>query len=387
MKRELAWYWSLGVVICLAGSGPVNALERVHRSIYTLPSVDEVVVKSPTVTTGQLPVQLASLDEPAEISLASLGDDYLGDEYLDDHVQDKGSDKGKGKGGSDVGRWRDNVSLFVAGDGWKGKPDDDDNNNFGYRIGFNSSYGIGSSPVRAQLGASFGAYEFFGRDDTNQNRTETQTFVTAGLYQRSDISCGRRVSWGVVWDQMLGNGWGEEGANNINLAQVRFQAGYALSECNELGVWGAIHVVDDFAFPLGSQGDGGTEGRPVRTLDQWNVYWKHNWEYGADTTLYVGLSESPADMVVGITGHAPLSSRVALFGNVHYMIPSTSAGDVGGNGVENSYSEEYWNVSFGIVFYPGAKATSNTVSGNRGLALLPVADNGTFAVKAPLGDL
>jgi hypothetical protein len=64
---------------------------------------------------------------------------------------------------------------------------------------------------------------------------------------------------------------------------------------------------------------------------------------------------------------------VALFGGFNYYIPSAGPGPGGA-------TEEFWNVTFGIAFYPGAKAVNPTVSGWRGLPLLDVANNGTFQV-------
>ena len=63
------------------------------------------------------------------------------------------------------------------------------------------------------------------------------------------------------------------------------------------------------------------------------------------------------------------------------MLPDTTAGDVAPNGFDNSYAEEYWNVSFGVAIYLGGNALSRTVSGNAAVPLLPVANNGTFTVK------
>jgi hypothetical protein len=78
---------------------------------------------------------------------------------------------------------------------------------------------------------------------------------------------------------------------------------------------------------------------------------------------------------------------VAAFGGVHYVIPSTVAGDAIPNNVGNSYSEETWAVAFGFVYYPGASARSINISGTRNLPLLPVADNATFMTSAPTGTL
>jgi hypothetical protein len=40
-----------------------------------------------------------------------------------------------------------------------------------------------------------------------------------------------------------------------------------------------------------------------------------------------------------------------------------------------------------LIWYPGWKAAAGTVSGDRGLPLLPVADNGSFLVKARPGNI
>ena len=82
-----------------------------------------------------------------------------------------------------------------------------------------------------------------------------------------------------------------------------------------------------------------------------------------------------------------MNRHLALYGNVNYILPGTTGGDTSPNSVDNSYAEEAWNVSIGVVFYPGAKARSRSVSGPAGLPLLPVADNGTFAVNTPGGAL
>ena len=64
---------------------------------------------------------------------------------------------------------------------------------------------------------------------------------------------------------------------------------------------------------------------------------------------------------------------------------SAPAGDP--TSIGQNYAEAYWNVSFGFVWYLGCKASNQTVSGYAGLPLLPVADNGSFLIKAPTGDL
>ena len=274
-----------------------------------------------------------------------------------------------------------NTSFLLAADGWRTRLDDDDTNNFGFRTGFNTALGWCDCPVRFQFGASYAGYDLTGRDAaalTSTNSAEEQVFATLGIFKRSNVCGGDCLSWGAVYDMLYDDHLGEA-AQEVKLMQVRFQAGWALDAANEIGVWGAVHANRDNYLTA----DGGTV-IPVSALDQVSMFWHHTWPYGADTSLYFGAVEDPGDFVLGLIGQAPLSDSVALFGSAAYIIPSSSAGD---SLLFEEYSEEYWNVSFGLVWYPGCKAASPNVSGPQGLPLLPVADNGTFAVDAPVGSL
>ena len=284
-------------------------------------------------------------------------------------------------GGDCIGNWHDNSLIYFVGDGWGNKGDDNDSNNFGFRLGFNTAIHLIGDDIRGQFGASYAGYDLNGRDDVKENGQESHVFVTTGVYKRSNVLCCDRLSWGIVGDYLHADNWGQRGEDGIDLAQIRGQIGYALNECNEIGLWGTGRVHTDRSRFLA----GGTS--PLNTITQVNLFWHHNWEYGADTSVYVGGAEEIGSVVVGLSGQAPLSRHLAMFGNVHYIIPSTSAGDVDPNGVDNSFAEETWNVTFGIVFYPGCKARNRTVSGHRGLPLIPVADNGTFAVETATGNL
>ena len=284
---------------------------------------------------------------------------------------------------ADPGCWQDNLVFFLASDAWKTKADEDlSGNNFGFRFGFNSGWGISDgTSVRAQFGASYAAYDLSGRNANatnvvNPSSAEEQVFVTAGFYKRGNVCCGDPVSWGIVYDYLHDDNYGEEG-DRIQVSQFRFVAGYATSVCNEFGVTGAIRLEDD-VITSAVQGTA-----LISSMDYVALYWKRNWAYGGDTTLLVGLADDPGDVLLGLRGTAPLSCNVALFGNFHYYIPSTGAGNV----FPNAWTEDTWNVTFGLAFYPGGKASSDTVSGNAGLPLLPVADNGSFPTQAPLGNL
>jgi hypothetical protein len=284
-----------------------------------------------------------------------------------------------------MGSWRDNTIVFIGSDAWKNFGDAalatpgnvSLSNNFGYRTGFNTGLGIGQFPVRFQVGASYGAYDLKGRFDTlpvfgvdsHPNSVEQQVFATAGFYKRGDVCCGDRISWGVVYDYMYDNRWGTF-ANEVELGQVRGLFGWALNAANEIGIWGATRMQNDTAILLTP-----AMGLPtIHAVDQVSAFWHHNWAYGGDTTIYGGYADSPASWVIGATGQVPLSPRTALYGSTAYIVPGSATGPVGN-------SEEIWNVSVGLAFFLGGKASADSVTGNRGLPLLNVADNGTFAVQ------
>ncbi len=272
--------------------------------------------------------------------------------------------------------WLDNTLVFIAGDGWKNIFDDDDNNNFGFRSGFNMGVRLpGGRAVRGQIGMSYGAYDFHGREEllSRDDPIEQQIFATAGMYKRSSVTCGDKLAWGAVYDLLVADEAGER-ADQLRLAQLRAYVGYALGEGDEIGVWTATRLLNDYAP---------AQRVKVNVTDQANLFWHHTWKLGGDTSAYVGWADDPGSVVVGLNGRVPLNHRVALFGNVHYIIPGTTGGDLHPTlPIDDVFAQEAWNVSFGISFYRGGKAVSPNVSGVFGLPLLSVADNGSFSYQA-----
>lgn len=322
-----------------------------------------------------------------QVALASFFDRISGGGKGDGKDGDgKGDGKGKGCGDECVGNWRDNTQVWVGADAYKSIGDQGMpgffplpfaiGNSFGAVTGFNTGLALGDSRVRAQVGASYGVYDWKGRmtvAPAQNDSGEQQTYVTFGFYKRSDVCCDDRISWGVVYDQFFGHQWGWA-ANEVYLSQLRAIAGYAINECNELGVWGTFNTNNDtvnLGFPIGPP----ASQFNVRAMNQANAYWKHNWAFGADSTMYMGAFDNAnvASWQFGMLNTAPLSHSVSLFGNFTYVVPGSATGLVGA-------AEEQWNASVGLVYYLGGKAVNKTVSGNKGLALLPVANNGSFLI-------
>jgi len=283
-----------------------------------------------------------------------------------------------------VGCIKTNLIAFLATDGWANRGDDDHSNNFGARGGINSGWSIDCLPCRLQLGGAFGAFDLRGRDSADGNAMNTediqqQTFVTVGFYKRSCICVDRNLSWGLVYDHLFDDRWGER-AESISVGQIRGQLGYALGAFDEVGARGSYAAKDD-GFLL----NGITI--PVTVVDQLQAYWKHNWESGAETLVAFVSAQEPGQYGLAAEARVPLNARLAIYGEGYYLSPSASAGDDQPNGFANSYAEEAWSVSFGLIFYPGWKAYNPTISGYAGLPLLPVANNGSLISVIPNADL
>lgn len=305
----------------------------------------------------------------------------------DNGCQSLGNSCGKKLGngcGNGVGNWLDNTQVFFGADGYKSLGDSalsgffplpfSLGNSFGAVTGFNTGLRLGDSQVRAQVGASYGVYDFKGRTTTapiKNDSLEQQTFLTGGFYKRSDVCAGDRISWGTVYDQFIGHQWGWAN-NEVNLGQFRSIIGYALNETNEIGLWGTMHINNDSAslgFPPGAVLTN------IRAMNQMNAFLRHQWAFGGNSMMYVGGVDR-ADVAawqLGMINLAPVSKSASLYGNFTYVAPSSATGLVGA-------SEDQWNASVGLVLYLGKNAVSRTVSGNQGMPLLPVANNGSFLI-------
>ena len=115
--------------------------------------------------------------------------------------------------------------------------------------------------------------------------------------------------------------------------------------------------------------------RTVRAANQLNGYLRGNTPFGGSLMGYVGGFDG-ADIQAwqfGATGDAPLSNWFSLYGNFNYAVPSASAGP-------NGSGEEQFAMQFGVAYYFGGKAVSRTVTGQRGLPLLDVANNSSFLI-------
>jgi hypothetical protein len=106
-----------------------------------------------------------------------------------------------------------------------------------------------------------------------------------------------------------------------------------------------------------------------------NAYLRGNTTRGGSLMGYVGTFDGAdiQDWQFGATGDAPLSNWVSLYGNFNYAVPSARSGPAGSG-------EEQFAMQIGIAYFFGGKAVSPSVTGQRGLPLLDVANNSSFLI-------
>jgi hypothetical protein len=252
--------------------------------------------------------------------------------------------------------WYTNVALFSTADAFKTPVDLDGlNGNFGRRVG-----GIASFPIfrdwglGGQVSSSAGWYDWKGTLYTGDQQ-RYQNFNSIGLFARS---CTTGLGFGIAHDWLY-----DDYYTGLNLSQFRVAASWEVNCNNEVGFWGALPQRRDSAF-VGAP----AVNNEFQSLTQGNLYWKHYWTDAAWTNIYAGLAESPSDISYGANTQVAVTSFLAITGAFTYVVPG-SGGNIG-------REEEIWNLSFGLVFYPG---TAMAAQRSQFRPMFAPADNGNFA--------
>lgn len=204
----------------------------------------------------------------------------------------------------------DELSLFLGLDGSKQPQDFGVNAHLGgqasmnWGLPFMPEYGVG-----AQIGTGVTStanavrvYELLG-ETTNR----TQSFTTAGLFQRTDSGW----SWGVVHDFLY-----EDYFDQFFLSQWRMRGARLVDACNEIGVTTSLRGQDDSGRFLS------TVPVHLRSINQGHAYWRHFWQTGAQTTAWAGLADGHGEDNI-VTGKTPGQDDVFLFG-ADVLMPLTS---------------------------------------------------------------
>jgi hypothetical protein len=269
------------------------------------------------------------------------------------------------------------LSAFYGYETFRGYPEGNWQNNglnagfnFGSRLGdFSDTTGIGF-----QIGGSIGIYNWSGTDYRmrDNDQAETQGFFTVGFFRKASENC----PWdaGAVFDLMVNNNYGVYN-ETPTLAQFRYRLGYAFCERDEIGIWGAVHCES-------STRDVGRVG-PVTWIgeDQINLFSHHKWEFGADTSVWIGVplgqsmsgGGSLGSFIAGARGDMPLNDWMSIYSLVTYMRPAVGAGPV-------AAERDEWSFVIGLSFFFRKDSRTPTVANEGWSPLLPVASNGTFFV-------
>jgi hypothetical protein len=277
--------------------------------------------------------------------------------------------------GDDAHNW--SMSVFYGYETFRGISDGNWQNN-GLNTGFNFGTRLGEfsdwTGIGFQAGGSIGIYNWSGTDYRmdDQNEAQTQGFITTGFFRKATVDSPWTA--GLVFDWMINNNFGIFN-ESPTLNQWRYRLGYLFNDCNEIGVWGTVHGQDStrdvrFFGPV-----------TWRAEDQISVFSHHKWQFGADTTLWIGAplghslenGFSLGSFIAGARGDMPLSDLLALYAQVTYMRPSFGPGPA-------AAEHDEWSFVIGLTIYPRHDSRTPTVANEGWAALLPVANNGTFFV-------
>ncbi|EAQ79673.1 DUF6666 family protein [Blastopirellula marina] len=258
--------------------------------------------------------------------------------------------------------WTDSLELFLGLDGSKQPQDFGVNAHFGGRahinwgapLSFDHSLGLQIGTAVTQTDHAVAVTHAL-----EGSSSRTQSFTTIGLFQRADSGW----NWALAWDVLYQQDYDTE-----TLSQWRGRVGYDLTNRDEIGVMGSLPM-------SGSDANWAGNAVHLRPLAQGSFFWRHLWQYGSQTTMWLGAADSHGQenaalmntqgtnsvVVFGADLHCPVSDHWAIFGEANFVTPADT-------GSVDAY--------LGFAFYPGGGALGwrrKTFS-----PLLPVAGSPTF---------
>ncbi len=255
-----------------------------------------------------------------------------------------------------------NFSGYTGAQGFKGPPDLGMNGNFGFYKGVNYALPfLARRSVGAQVGANI-AFSDFSGSTVLSPRTRTQAFVTGGFFRRA--ACNHGFQGGAVVDYLY-----DDWYVTMNLTQVRAEVGY-LWGFHEIGLWAAAHTNSD---TQNAPANFATPTVTWQATDQYNLYYRANFSYGAWGRMWIGLS-GHGDVIFGGDAVAPLSESYAILISQNYLLPR------GNSSLPDSVVES-WGLTLSLVWYPGAKTPNRCYDPYR--PLFTVADNSTVFTRTP----
>lgn len=260
------------------------------------------------------------------------------------------------------------IELNASYDYFRGLPDGSWNGNSGAFISANLTESFNRCRA-VQLGASYGVYNWDGRENlvfNNPKSLQQITFITLGG--------SSKIKWlnaGLVYDHMFTDHFGIYDVDP-NLNQLRFQAGIPFC-CEEVGAWGTVRLRTAHETALGVP-------LKFRSVDQFNVFWTHRFNNDAKSTVWLGVPYSNSlrfshkragSFIAGFFLRAPLTQCLSVEGNAFYM----RARHASGSEQSKNYAA---NMTLGIsYFFSNCCARSNE-------SYLPLANHSNFIVDTTI---
>lgn len=252
-------------------------------------------------------------------------------------------------GGSGSGTITDNLNVFIGLEGAKQPQDLGINANMGARLGVNLGLPISRERnIGAQAGIAFVFSDAAVHvlDQVTDVSSRTQTFITAGVFQR-----GEKIRWAAGFDVQVADYY-----DTFTLAQFRGQAGTPLNDRHEVGAW--------FTIPMsGADAEIADTGIPVRLdpIGLINGYSSHTWPSGGRTYIWAGLAEGHDNVVLTISNEprsewvfnygaalqVPLSDRFGIAGAANFVTPTAT-------GTVDAYLGVVWSPGGGMMKGGGA---------------------------------
>ena len=197
------------------------------------------------------------------------------------------------------------------------------------------------------------------------NQSRNQTFLTTGFFTRAFE--GRGLQGGAVYDYLQDNWY-----DTADVSQVRGELSYVWGY-SEFGFWGAFNSMNTKGiYASGAAPNSANHG----TLDLYTGFYRL--QFGDANELKIwGGGTGQGDGLVGTLVRAPMSRSLALEGTFTYLIPrSSNKVTLPSTGTTVTFSEQAWNMSANIVWYPACRARRSLSSPYR--PLFDVADNGSM---------
>jgi len=219
------------------------------------------------------------------------------------------------------------VDLSLALDDFRGIYSGSFNNSYGAVFAANFTYPIGCS-FGAQLGGSYGVYEWSGRSSTpfkNSKTVQQQGFITVAATWQTACSSG--INAGLAYDWMLNKNFGLFAVNPF-FDQIRGQIGYLFCCRNELGIWASYGIQESHKS---------SQNIPLkfRGISQVNLFWCHYFDNDAYGMLWIGTpyrkgllykSGRPGELIIGAQVAVPITCNLSLEGHASYMFPRRWSG-------------------------------------------------------------